>query len=316
MMSIASQIDKNKVVKVSTRKKGISKPTLIAYLFLLPWLIGFFGLVLGPMISSLYLSFTQYDLLNPPQWVGVQNYKEMFADSSYWDSVKVTLTFVFIAVPTQLIAALLVALLLNRGLRGVGIYRTVYYIPSLLGGSVAIALLWKNLFGLDGLVNKFLAFFNIQGEGWVANPDYALYTLIILATWQFGASMVIFLAGLKQIPQSLYEAAAVDGASKFKQFIHITFPLLTPVIFFNLVIEIIRSIQSFTSSYIVSEGTGGPINSTLFYTLYLYQKGFSYFEMGFASSMAWVLLIVLGIMTAVLFITSKYWVFYEDGGKL
>ncbi|MDQ0227383.1 multiple sugar transport system permease protein [Metabacillus niabensis] len=315
-MSIASQIDKNKVVKVSTRKKGFSKPTLIAYLFLLPWLIGFFGLVLGPMISSLYLSFTQYDLLNPPQWVGLQNYKEMFADSSYWDSVKVTLTFVFIAVPTQLIAALLVALLLNRGLRGVGIYRTVYYIPSLLGGSVAIALLWKNLFGLDGLVNKFLAFFNIQGEGWVANPDYALYTLIILATWQFGASMVIFLAGLKQIPQSLYEAAAVDGASKFKQFIHITFPLLTPVIFFNLVIEIIRSIQSFTSSYIVSEGTGGPINSTLFYTLYLYQKGFSYFEMGFASSMAWVLLIVLGIMTAVLFITSKYWVFYEDGGKL
>lgn len=315
-MSIVSHTSKNNTIVVPVKKKRMSRNSLIAYVFLLPWLIGFFGLVLGPMISSLYLSFTHYDLLNSPTWVGLQNYKEMFADSNYWDAVKVTITFVIIAVPTQLIAALLVALMLNRGLRGVGIYRTVYYIPSLLGGSVAIALLWKNLFGIDGLINQFLAFFNIEGQGWVSHPDYALHTLIILATWQFGASMVIFLAGLKQIPQSLYEAAGVDGAGRFSQFFHITLPLLTPVIFFNLVIEIIKSIQSFTSSYIVSEGTGGPINSTLFYTLYLYQKGFSYFEMGYASSMAWVLLIVLGIMTGVLFITSKFWVYYEDGGKL
>jgi multiple sugar transport system permease protein len=319
-MNTVSQTSENKAVVLSVKKRRISlkmsRNSVIAYVFLLPWLIGFFGLVLGPMISSLYLSFTHFDLLNPAEWVGLQNYKEMFADSNYWESVKVTLTFVFISVPTQLTAALLVALLLNKGLKGVGIYRTVYYIPSLLGGSVAIALLWKNLFGIDGLINKFLAFFNIEGQGWVSHPDYALNTLIILATWQFGASMVIFLAGLKQIPQSLYEAAAVDGASKFRQLRHITLPLLTPVIFFNLVIEIIKTIQSFTSSYIVSEGTGGPINSTLFYTLYLYQKGFSYFEMGYASSMAWMLLIVLGIMTAILFLTSKYWVHYDDGGKL
>jgi multiple sugar transport system permease protein len=319
-MNTVSHTSENKDVVLSVKKRRISlkmsRNSVIAYIFLLPWLIGFFGLVLGPMISSLYLSFTHFDLLNPAEWVGLQNYKEMFADSNYWESVKVTLTFVFISVPTQLTAALLVALLLNKGLKGVGIYRTVYYIPSLLGGSVAIALLWKNLFGIDGLINKFLAFFNIEGQGWVSHPDYALNTLIILATWQFGASMVIFLAGLKQIPQSLYEAAAVDGASKFRQLRHITLPLLTPVIFFNLVIEIIKTIQSFTSSYIVSEGTGGPINSTLFYTLYLYQKGFSYFEMGYASSMAWMLLIVLGIMTAILFITSKYWVHYDDGGKL
>lgn len=299
-----------------TVKKRFFSNSMIAYIFLLPWLIGFFGLVLGPMVSSLYLSFTQYDLLNPPQWVGLQNYQEMFQDSNYWDSVKVTLIFVFIAVPTQLAAALLVALLLNRGMRGVGIYRTVYYLPSLLGGSVAIALLWKNLFGLDGLINQVLAMFGIQGQGWVSHPDYALYTLIILATWQFGASMVIFLAGLKQIPKELYEAAAVDGATKFRQLSKITLPMLTPVIFFNLVIEFIKSIQVFTSSYIVSEGTGGPINSTLFYTLFLYQKGFSYFEMGYASAMAWVLVIVLGTMTAILFLTSKYWVYYEDGGKL
>lgn len=315
-MSIVSNTSKNSNLVLSVKKKRVNKNTVIAYLFLLPWLIGFFGLVLGPMLSSLYLSFTHFDLLNSPKWVGLQNYKEMFADSNYWESVKVTLTFVLIAVPTQLIAALLVALLLNKGLRGVGIYRTVYYIPSLLGGSVAIALLWKNLFGIEGLVNKVLAFFNIEGQGWVSHPDYALYTLILLATWQFGASMVIFLAGLKQIPQSLYEAAAVDGAGKLSQLKHITLPMLTPVIFFNLVIEVIKSIQTFTSSYIVSEGTGGPINSTLFYTLYLYQKGFSYFEMGYASAMAWVLVIILGTLTAVLFFTSKYWVHYEDGGKL
>lgn len=297
-------------------KKRVLSNSAIAYLFLLPWLIGFFGLVLGPMISSLYLSFTQYDLLNPAQWIGLQNYKEMFQDPTYWDSVTVTLTYVFIAVPTQLAAALLVALLLNRSMRGVGIYRTVYYLPSLLGGSVAIALLWKNLFGIDGLINQVLAVLGIQGQGWVSHPDYALYTLIILGTWQFGASMVIFLAGLKQIPKELYEAAAVDGANKIKQLFRITLPMLTPVIFFNLVIELIKSIQVFTSSYIVSEGTGGPINSTLFYTLFLYQKGFSYFEMGYASAMAWVLVIALGTMTGILFLTSKHWVYYEDGGKL
>lgn len=297
-------------------KINFKKDHLIAYIFILPWLVGFFGLVLGPMVSSAYLSFTQYDLLNPPKWIGWQNYQEMFADSIFWDSVRVTLTFVLIAVPVQMISALLVALLLNRKLRGVGIYRTVYYIPSLLGGSVAIALLWKNIFAVDGLFNQFLAIFNIQGQGWISNPDYALNTLIVLAGWQFGASMVIFLAGLKQIPRSLYEAAEVDGANKFRQLIHITLPLLTPVIFFNLLMVIINMIQSFTSSYIISEGTGGPINSTLFYTLYLYRKGFSYFEMGYSSAMAWIMLLVLGTITAVIFMTSKYWVHYEDGGKV
>ncbi|MDC3416004.1 carbohydrate ABC transporter permease [Aquibacillus salsiterrae] len=301
----------NQYKKTQTRKNYI-----IAYIFLLPWLIGFFSLVLGPMVSSLYLSFTKFDLLNPPEWIGLANYQDMFSDDKYWASVKVTLQFVFIAVPTQLIAALLVAVLLNKGIKGVGIYRTVYYLPSLLGGSVAIALLWKNLFGIDGIINQVLGFFGIAGQGWVSHPDYALGTIIILATWQFGASMVIFLAGLKQIPSELYEAAAVDGSSKVNTFFKITLPLLSPVIFFNLVIELIKSIQVFTSAYIISEGTGGPINSTLFYTLYLYQRGFSYFEMGFASAMAWVLVFVLGVMTIMIFLSSKFWVHYEDGGKL
>jgi multiple sugar transport system permease protein len=284
----------------------------VGYLFLTPWLIGFFGLVLGPMIYSLYLSFTNYNLLNAPQWVGLANFQKMLHEQDYLDSVKVTLTFVALAVPLELIAALAVALLLNKGIRGLGIYRTMYYIPSLLGGSVAIALLWKNIFGVDGLVNQVLAYFGIQGKGWVSNPDTALYTLIILATWQFGSAMVIFLAGLKQIPNELYEAAAVDGAGGWRKFWNITMPMLSPVLFFNLIMKIINSMQVFTSSYIVSNGTGGPVNSTLFYTLYLYRQGFSYFNMGYASAMAWILLIVLAVLTGILFLTSKYWVYYEN----
>lgn len=297
------------------RKKN-HKNSLIAYGFLLPWLIGFFGLILGPMIASLYLSFTDYNLLNSPHWIGLENYEEMFfEDSNYLDSVKVTVIYALISVPTQLLAALFVAILLKGGLKGIGIYRTIYYIPSLLGGSVAIAILWRNMFGAEGLINHILSFFGLDGRSWVSNPDYALYTLIILAIWQFGASMVIFLAGLKQIPDELYEVARVDGANKFRQFLNITLPMLSPVIFFNLILEIIKSLQAFTSAYIVSGGTGGPINSTLFYTLYLYQNGFSYFNMGYAAAMAWVLVIVLGAVTGVLFFTSKYWVYYEDGGK-
>ncbi|MBS4208197.1 sugar ABC transporter permease [Bacillus sp. FJAT-50079] len=267
------------------------------------------------MISSFYLSFTEYDLLTSPKWVGMQNYIEMMQDRKFISSVKVTLKFVLIGVPMQLIAALLVAILLNKGLRGIGLYRTIYYIPSLLGGSVAIALLWKNIFGMNGIINDFLAFFGIAGKGWVSHPNYAIYTLIALATWQFGSSMVIFLAGLKQIPNELYEAADVDGANSFMKLKNITLPLLTPVILFNLVMVLIKSLQVFTSAYIVSEGTGGPANSTLFYTLYLYQKGFSYFEMGYASAMAWILLIVLSVLTAIIFLSSRYWVHYEYGGK-
>lgn len=293
-------------------KRKQERNSLIAYMFLLPWLIGFFCLILGPMIASLYLSFTQYNLLNAPHWIGFENYINMFHDSNYWDSVRVTIVYVIISVPTQLFAALLVALLLKKGLKGIGIYRTVYYIPSLLGGSVAIAILWRNMFGSDGLFNHLLSLFGVQGKAWVTNPNFAIYTLIVLAIWQFGASMVIFLAGLKQIPEEMYEAAKVDGANKLQQFKMITMPMLSPVLFFNLVMEIIKSLQAFTSAYIVSNGTGGPINSTLFYTLYLYQNGFSYFKMGYASAMAWVLVIVLAAVTGILFLTSKYWVHYDD----
>ncbi|WP_199613679.1 carbohydrate ABC transporter permease [Paenibacillus alkalitolerans] len=289
----------------------------IAYLFLLPWFIGFFALTVGPMISSLYLSFTYYDVLSPPKFIGFDNYKKMFTDDPrLFTSLRVTFLYVFTSVPLRLLFALFVAILLNKGLRGLGIYRTVYYIPSLLGGSVAIAVLWRKIFGGNGVVNAILLeLIGWKAPDWIANPKYALYSIVALSVWQFGASMIIFLAGLKQIPQELYEAAEVDGAGKIHRFFAITLPLLTPVVFFNLVMGMIGAFQAFTSSFIISNGTGGPIDSTLFYTLYLYLKGFSFFEMGYASAMAWLLLVIIGVFTAAVFGSSKYWVNYMDGGR-
>ncbi len=202
--------------------------------------------------------------------------------------------------------------MLDKGIRGLTLYRAIFYLPSLLGGSVAIALLWRQVFGLDGLANSVLAVFGIEGKSWIASPDTALGTLIILLAWQFGSPMVIFLAGLRQIPTELYEAASVDGASKLRQFLSITLPMLSPIIFFNLVLQMIGAFQAFTPAFIISGGKGGPNDATLFYTLYLYQEGFQNFDMGYAAALAWVLLVVIGGVTAINFITSRYWVFYND----
>jgi multiple sugar transport system permease protein len=284
-----------------------------AYLFLLPWLVGFFGLTLGPTLASLYLSFTSFDLLTPAEWIGLENYVYMFTlDQRFWQALRVTFSYVLWSVPLKLVVALALAIVLDKGIRGVGIYRALFYLPSLLGASVAVAVLWRQLFEREGIVNQLLAMVGYQGEAWLHHPDYALYTLVILAVWQFGSPMVIFLAGLRQIPNDLYEAAAMDGASRTRQFMRITLPLLAPVIFFNLVLQTIEAFKAFTQAFIVSGGTGGPIDATLFYTLYLYQEAFANFRMGYASALAWVLLIIIGIFTAVAFLTSKYWVYYED----
>ncbi|MDF2962569.1 MAG: YesP [Paenibacillus sp.] len=292
------------------------KKNAVAYLFLLPWFIGLFALTVGPMINSFYYSLTKFDVISPPKYIGFENYKTMFTgDPRFFTSLKVTIIYVFTSVPLKLTAALMIAVLMNRGLRGLSLYRTLYYLPTLLGGSVAIAVLWRKIFGGSGVVNQFLLKFGIDAPDWIANPDYALYSIVALSVWQFGSSMIIFLAGLKQIPQDFYEASQVDGASKLKQFFHITIPLLTPVIFFNLVIQLIGAFQAFTQSFIISGGTGGPMDSTLFYTLYLYMKGFAFYEMGYASAMAWVLLVIIGLFTAVIFGSSRYWVHYGDGGK-
>ena len=279
----------------------------------MPWFIGFFGLTLGPMISSLYLSFTDFDLLTAPNWVGVANYSRIFtADPKFAASMRVTLFFVIFSVPLKLAFALCVALLLNRGMKGLPLYRAVFYLPSLLGASVAIAVLWRQLFSGNGVVNQGLALFGIQGPAWISNPNYSLWTLVVLSIWQFGSPMIIFLAGLRQIPADMYEAASLDGASKWRQFWKITLPLLTPVVFFNFIIQTIEGFKSFTPAFIISGGTGNPINSTLFYTLYLYQEAFSFFRMGYASALAWILLLIVGVFTGISFFTSKYWVHYDD----
>ncbi|RKN84496.1 carbohydrate ABC transporter permease [Paenibacillus ginsengarvi] len=302
-------------VRRRTTKSGASRwnkwiEPIWGYVFISPWLIGFFVLTIGPLSQSFYLSLTQYNLLELPQWVGLDNYKEILAeDDTFWKSLQVTLTYVGLSVPLKLMFALLVALLLFRAIRGMSIFRAVFYLPSLIGGSVALAAIWRNLFGMDGFMNRILGFFGLQGLDWINTPGTSLYTLVLLAVWQFGSSMVIFLAGLKQIPRDLYESASVDGASKVRSFFAITLPMLTPIILFNLVMQIIGSFQMFTQAFIVTKG--GPINSTLVYALYLYQKAFAYFNMGYASALAWILLAIIGICTALIFWSSKRWVHYE-----
>jgi multiple sugar transport system permease protein len=281
-----------------------------AWVFLSPWVLGAIVLTLLPMAVSLYLSFTDYDLFNAPHWVGLRNYTQMFTeDPRYWRSVETTLTYVVIAVPLQLALALGVALALKTMKRGKGFYRSAFYAPSLLGASMSIALVWRAVFNDGGTVD------NLFGTGgWINKPGWSLLAVALLTVWQFGAPMVIFLAGLQQIPMELYEAAAVDGAGKWRQFVSITVPMLSPVLFFNLVLQTIQAFQVFTPAFAVSGGKGGPADSTLVYTLYLYDRGFVASHMGYASAMAWVLLLVIGAVTAVLFRTSRSWVFYASEG--
>jgi multiple sugar transport system permease protein len=283
------------------------------YVFLLPWFVGFFGLTLGPALASLFLSFTEYDLLRDPRWVALDNYVRIAtSDPKFAASMRITLVYVMFAVPLKLAFALAIAMILNRGIAGLPIYRAMFYLPSLLGASVAIAVLWRQLFAGDGVVNQMLAQAGIEGPSWISNPDYALSTLVALSIWQFGSPMIIFLAGLRQIPHEIYEAAQLDGASKPQQFWRITLPLLTPVVFFNAVVQTIEAFKAFTPAFIISGGTGGPIDSTLFYTLYLYQEAFAFFRMGYAAALAWILVIIIASFTAFAFLSSRYWVHYND----
>ena len=282
------------------------------YAFLTPWLVGFFLLAIGPILFSLYLSFTKYNVINPPRWIGLDNYIYMFGrDARFKKALQVTFTFVAFAVPAKLVFALAVAMVLDKGIRAIGIYRALFYLPSILGGSIAVAILWRNLFKADGVVNAILAFGGIDGPAWLADPHYSLWTLIVLAVWQFGSPMLIFLAGLRAIPQELYEAAEIDAAGKIKQFFAITVPLLAPVIFFNLVLQMIDAFKSFSGAFIISGGSGAPLDSLLFYTVYLFNEAFSFLRMGYAAALAWVLLVIIATFTAIAFWTSKYWVHYE-----
>lgn len=293
------------------KSKGFNKQWE-AYLFLLPWILGLLLFTVIPMAMSLYFSFTQYDAVTAPRFIGLDNYVQMANDRRVHKSLQVTFTYVGLSIPFQLAFALFLATILKKNRRGVRVYRAIYYLPSLFGGSVAVALLWRQLFNREGVINRVLAIFGYEGKNWIASPETALYTLVLLSIWQFGSSMVVFLGGLKQISPDYYEAAEIDGAGKVQCFFKITLPLLTPMVFFNLVMTIINAFQAFTPSYIISQGTGSPMDSTLFYTLYLYIKGFKQFAMGYASAMAWVLLVIIGIVTLIMFGIANKWVYYDD----
>lgn len=313
-----------RAARVRRARRHANRPVL---LFLAPWFIGLFGLTAGPIVASLYFSFTDYNLLGSPSWSGPENYQGLLDDIHYRNSLRVTFIYVVVSVPLATLAALLVAVMLSGNRRGLGFYRATYYLPSLLGGSVAIAVLWRQIFGADGLVNQVLevtrldglieAVFGVEpGISWIGNPDHALNTLIILNIWQFGAPMVIFLAGLKQIPQDLIESAAVDGAGRVQRFLRVTLPLLSPLVFFNLVLGMIGAFKAFTPAYVVSNGRGGPADSTLFYTLHLFATAFRFRDMGAASAMAWIMLVIIAVFTAGMFLTARYWVYYGDQVKL
>lgn len=284
--------------------------------YISPYIIGLLVFTAFPFVSSFLLSFTEYDLMNTPEYVGLENYNRMlFEDDLFWQSLGVTILYVFLTVPLKLAFALFIAFVLNFKLRGIGFFRTAYYIPSILGGSVAIAVLWRALFSIDGLINAFLSVIGIDGINWLGEPSFALFSVTLLRVWQFGSAMVIFLAALQNVPQSQYEAAMIDGASKWQMFLKVTVPLITPVIFFNFIMQMTQAFQEFTGPFVITGG--GPTHSTYLFSLYIYESAFKYFEMGYGSALAWVLFIVVAILAAVSFKSSKYWVFYsaDKGGK-
>jgi oligogalacturonide transport system permease protein len=302
---------------MSKAKSGTAKlkkaDNYVGLLYIAPWLIGFITLQLYPFLISLYYSLTDLNLFKTPAFVGLDNFLKMFTtNQDFWQSVKVTFIYVLIAVPAKLLFALIVALIMNQKLRGINFFRTVYYLPSILGGSVALAVLWRLLFMKEGVINHYLAYFGIPAYSWLGDPNLALSTISLLQVWQFGSSMVLFLAGLKQIPQELYEAGKVDGASPWKSFINITLPQLTPIILFNLIMQMVNAFQEFTAAFIITEG--GPMKATYLYGYMIWQYGFDYLKMGYASALSWILFCVIMVFTMLIFKSSTLWVHYEDAG--
>ena len=286
---------------------GDSRFLGIAYVS--PYIIGLLIFTAFPFLASLYLSFTDYDLISTPKWVGLDNYERLFTrDRTFDKSLSVTLLYVFLTVPLKLAFALLVAVVLNYKLKAIGFFRTAYYVPSILGGSIAIAVLWRYIFAEAGLVNMILTGMGFEAVNWFGDPQNALFTLVLLRCWQFGSAMVIFLAALQSVDKTLYEAAAIDGANKWHVFRYITVPLITPVIFFNLIMQTVQACQEFNGPYIITNG--GPLKSTYLLPMYIYDKAFKSFDMGYASAIAWVLFVIIMVLTVIAFWSSKKWVYY------
>jgi multiple sugar transport system permease protein len=295
--------------QMSMRKRE----AIFGYIFLSPWIIGFIVFLIGPMIASLYLSLTQYKMIHAPEWIGFANYTRMFTDDLVLRSLKVTLTYTAFSVPLGMICAMAVAVLLNQKIYASGIFRTIFYLPSVISG-VAIALVFSWIFNYHfGILNFFLSLVGISGPNWLGNPRYALGAFIVMSIWGIGGTVIIYLAGLQGVPVSLHEAATIDGANAWTRFWKITIPLITPVILFTMVTGVIGTFQTFTQAYIMTGG--GPANATLFYLLYLYKNAFNWFEMGYASALAWLLFLIILICTAIMWTTSARWVYYEGENK-
>lgn len=299
---------------MSKLSQTLGKEKVAGYVFVLPFIIGLVVFTVIPFFTSLYLAFTNYNILTPPEWVGLANFKRMFFEDKYfWKSFFVTFKFALIQVPIKLLVSLGVAVLLSRNTKAIPIYRAAFYIPSLLGGSVAVALTWKQLFSYNGAVNAIIGAFGLSPVKWLSNPGTALYVLIGLGVWQFGSSMLIFLAAIKNVPASYHEAAIVDGAGPVRRFFKIVLPMITPIFFFNLINQTIGAFQAFNSSYLITGGK--PLNTTLYYGVHLYNRAFTYYEMGYGSAMAWFMLLVIAVFTALIFKSSSAWVYYESEGK-
>ncbi|TLC99571.1 carbohydrate ABC transporter permease [Robinsoniella peoriensis] len=292
-------------------KFNIYKESTAGVIFTLPFIIGFLLFLIVPLGISLYYAFCDYGILTPAAFTGLNNFRSMMVDELFWKSLGITVFYSVVSVPLKLVFALLVAILFQKTTKATGLYRALYYLPSIIGGSVAVSILWKRMFATDGMVNQILHSFGVQTSiPWLGNANTAIWTLILLTVWQFGSSMLIFLSSLKQIPRTFYEASTVDGAGKWRQFTSITLPLLTPTIFFNLVMQMINGLLAFTQCFIITQGQ--PLNSTLFYMVHMYNQSFVHYNTGYGAALAWVMILIVGFVTAILFATKKRWVY--DGG--
>ena len=298
-----------RLLKITNRQRE----ALVGYLFLSPWILGFLIFLVGPMVASIYLSLTEYKIIRLPVWVGLANYARMFSDELFYHSMKVTVTYTALSVPLGIVAALAVAVLLNQKIVASGLFRTIFYLPSVVSG-VAVAIVFAWIFNFRfGILNYFLSLLGIPGPNWLGHPRWTLWAFVLMSLWGIGGNVIIFLAALQGVPVPLYEAAKIDGAGNWRRFWAITLPIISPAILFVLIMGVIGTFQTFTQSYIMTGG--GPANATLFYLLYLYKNAFNWFEMGYASAMAWVLFLVIMVCTLLLWRSSARWVYYESGAE-
>lgn len=285
----------------------------MGYLYIMPWILGFLFFQLYPLMASLYYAFTDFSITNIPVFVGLANFKNMFTnDPLFLKSLGNTMKYVLMSLPLKIISALIVAVILNQKLKGINFFRTVYYIPSIFGGSVAISILWRFLFMDGGIINRLLGVFHIASVQWLSSPKITLFTLSLLSVWQFGSSMVLFLAALKQVPEDLYEAARIDGGGWFRNFFTITLPMISSVLFFNILMQMVNAFQDFTGAFVITNG--GPLNSTYLFALKLYDEAFTYYKMGYACALSWVMFVIILVFTALFFRFSEAVTYYEDGG--